>query len=103
MGGTNLRRNDVFIKILRCWRGELSCQVCEVIFVLLLGYSYNRGWCLNIGAVSFSLAKNFPVIDNLFEMLGLSPAPSKELCKKKGSVDVVETALHRKEEILITY
>ena len=70
--------------------------------MLLLGNSYNRGWCLNIGDVSFSLAKNLPVIDNLFEMLRLSPAPSKELCKQEGSVEVVQTALHREEEILIT-
>ena len=30
------------------------------------------------------------MIDNLCKMLGLSPAPSKELSKKEGSVDVVE-------------
>ena len=70
--------------------------------MLLLGYGYNRSWCLNIGDVSFSSAKNLPVIDNLFEMLRLSPAPSKELSEQEGSVEVVQTALHLEEEILIT-
>ena len=68
--------------------------------MFLLGDRYNRGWCLKVRAVGFSLAKNLPVFDNLCEVLGLSPAPSKEFSEQKGPVDVVETALHR--DLLIT-
>ena len=71
----------------------MTCQVCEVIFKLLLGNRYNRGRCLKVRAVSFSFSEDLPVIDNLCKMLGLSPAPSKELSKKEGSVDVVEELL----------
>ena len=70
--------------------------------MFLLGDRYNRGWCLKVRVVGFSLAKNLPVFDNLCEVLGLSPAPSKELSEQEGSVEVVQTALHLEEEILIT-
>ena len=80
----------------------MTCQICEVILELLLGDRYNRGWCLKVRAVGFSFSKNLPVIDNLCKMLRLSPAPSKELSEKEGSVDVVEATLHREMELLIT-
>ena len=68
--------------------------------MLLFGDRYNRGWCLKVRAVGFSLAKNLPVTDNLCEVIRPSPAPGKEFSKQEGPVDVVQTALH--PDLLIT-